>query len=166
MSHTWPFEDSSSSCHQVWYLLKPLSLICRWMPPCCVLTQCVLSACRPLVSSCVSNFPLLTRTSVRLDSCPSNFLLLMKTSVRLDSCPHILPNFTFCCCSVLSRVHLCDPMDCTAPGFPVLHHLPEFVQTHVYRVSDAIQPSHPLLPPSPFTFSLSQHLGLLQWVSF
>ena len=51
------------------------------------------------------------------------------------------------------------------PGFLVLHYLPEFAQTHVHRVSDAIQPSHPLLPPSPPTLNLSQHQGLLQWVS-
>ena len=60
---------------------------------------------------------------------------------------------------------LCDPMDCSTPGFPVLHHLPEFTETHVHRVSDAIQPSHPLSSPSPPAFSLSQHQGLFQWVS-
>ena len=50
--------------------------------------------------------------------------------------------------------------------FPVLHHLPEFAETHIYWVSDAIQPSHPLLSPSPSAFNLSQHQGLLfQWVS-
>ena len=50
------------------------------------------------------------------------------------------------------------------PGFPVHHQLPEFAQTHVHQVSDAIQPSRPLLPPSPFAFNLSQHQGLFQWV--
>ena len=59
----------------------------------------------------------------------------------------------------------CDPMDCSTPGFPALHHLPEFAQTHVYWVGDAIQPSHPLSSPSPLAFNLSQHQGLLQWVS-
>ena len=44
---------------------------------------------------------------------------------------------------------LCDPMDCSTPGFPVHHQLPEFTQTHVRQVSDAIQPSHPLSSPSP-----------------
>ena len=54
------------------------------------------------------------------------------------------------CCSVPQLyLTLCDPMDCSTPGFPVLHHLPELAQTHVHRVSDAIQPSHPLLSPSP-----------------
>ena len=51
-------------------------------------------------------------------------------------------------------------MDCSTPGFPVHHQLPELTQTHVHRVSDAIQPSHPLLPPSPPALSLSQHQGL------
>ena len=55
---------------------------------------------------------------------------------------------------------LCDPMDRSTPGLPVHHQLPELAQTHVHRVSDAIQPSHPLLSPSPPTFNLSQHQGL------
>ena len=56
---------------------------------------------------------------------------------------------------------LCDLMNCSMPGFPVLHYLPEFAQTHVNLVSDGIQPSHPLLLPSP-AFNLSQHQGLFQ----
>ena len=60
---------------------------------------------------------------------------------------------------------LCDPMDCSTPGLPVYHQLPKFAQTHVHRVSDAIQPSHPLSSPSPPAFSLSQHQGLFQGVS-
>ena len=59
---------------------------------------------------------------------------------------------------------LCNPMDCSTPGFPVLHHLPEFAQTRVHQVSDAIQPSHPLLPPSPPTCNLSQRQSLFQSV--
>ena len=51
------------------------------------------------------------------------------------------------------------------PSFPVHHQLPEFPQTHVHRVSDAIQPSHPLSSPSPLSFSLAQHQGLFQWIS-
>ena len=58
---------------------------------------------------------------------------------------------------------LCNPMDCSTPGFPVHYHLPEPTQTHVHCVSDAIQPSHPLSAPSP-TFNLSQHQGLFQRV--
>ena len=64
-----------------------------------------------------------------------------------------------------SCLTLCDPMDCSTPGFPVHHQLPELAQTHVYWVGDAIQPSHPLLSPSPPAFSLSQHQGLFQWAS-
>ena len=60
---------------------------------------------------------------------------------------------------------LCDPMDCSTPGLPVHHQLPESTQTHVYWVGDAIQPSHPLLSPSPLALNLSQHQGLFQWVS-
>ena len=56
-------------------------------------------------------------------------------------------------------------MDCNMPGLPVHHQLPEFTQTHGHRVSDAIQPSHPLLSPSPPAFNLSQHQGLFKWVS-
>ena len=65
----------------------------------------------------------------------------------------------------LNCVWLCDPMDCSTPGLPVRHQLPEFTQTHVHWVSDTIQPSHPLSFPSPPTFNLSQHQGLFQWVS-
>ena len=54
----------------------------------------------------------------------------------------------------------CDPMDCSTPGFPVLHHLPELAQTQAHWVSDAIQPSHPLPPSCPFAFNHSLHLGL------
>ena len=60
---------------------------------------------------------------------------------------------------------LCDPMDCSTPGFPVHQQLPELTQSPVHQVSDAIQPSHPLLSPSPPTFNLSQHQGLFQGVS-
>ena len=61
---------------------------------------------------------------------------------------------------------LCHPMDCSTPGFPVHHQLPELAQTHVHWVGDAIQPSHPLSSPSDPVFNLSQHQGLCQWVSY
>ena len=57
-----------------------------------------------------------------------------------------------------------DPMDHSTPGLPIHHQLPEFTQTHVHWVGDAIQPSHPLSCPSP-AFNLSQHQGLFEWVS-
>ena len=65
-------------------------------------------------------------------------------------------------CSTVSNS--CDTMDCSTPGFPVHHQLPELAQTHVHWVGDAIQPCHPLLPPSPPTFNLSRHQGLFKWV--
>ena len=70
-----------------------------------------------------------------------------------DSC------FFCCCCCPVAKLCLtpCDPMNCTMPGFPYLHRLPEFPQTPVHGVGDAIQPSHPLLSPSPLAVSLSQH---------
>ena len=66
----------------------------------------------------------------------------------------------------LSHVWRCDPIDCSTPGFPVHHQLLELAQTHFHHVHDAIQPSHPLLSPSPPGLNLSQHQGLSQWVSF
>ena len=65
---------------------------------------------------------------------------------------------------VQSCLTLCNPMDCSMPGLPVHHQLLEFTQTHVLWVSDVIQPAHPLSPPSPPAFNLSQDLGLFKWV--
>ena len=71
----------------------------------------------------------------------------------------------YCCSIAQSCLTLCQPMDCSKPGFPVLHYLLELAQTHVCWVDDATQPSHPLLAPSPPAFNLSQHQGLFKWVS-
>ena len=78
---------------------------------------------------------------------PQDHKLLM---IRLPNA--VLPaghaTMSSCCCSVAQSCPTpCDPMDYSTPGFPVLHHLPELAQTHVHRVSDAIQPSRPLSPP-------------------
>ena len=71
-----------------------------------------------------------------------------------------------CCCSVAqSCLTLCRPMDCSMPGFAVLHHLPELAQTHVHWVSDAIQAPQPLPPLSSFAFNLSHHQDLFQLVN-
>ena len=74
--------------------------------------------------------------------------------------------YCWCYCSV-SRLcpSLCNPMDYSTPGLSVPHHLPEFAQVHVHWIGDVIQPSHLLLPSSPFAFSLSQDQGLFLWVS-
>ena len=60
---------------------------------------------------------------------------------------------------------VCDSMNCSTPGLPVHHQLPEFTQTHVHWVGDAIQPSHPLSSPSPPALNLPQHQGLFKWVN-
>ena len=82
--------------------------------------------------------------------------------------------FCFCASTILSwwlSVHfscsltLWDPMNRITPGLPVHHQLPEFTQTHVHRVDDAIQPSHPLSSPSPLAPNPSQHQSLFQWVN-
>ena len=74
-----------------------------------------------------------------------------------------------CLCTVvvsqsLCPVWLCDPLNCSIPGFPVLHRLPEFAQTCVHWAGDAIQPSRPLSSPSPPAFSLSQHRLPMRWL--
>ena len=61
---------------------------------------------------------------------------------------------------------LCNPMNCSTPGLRVPHYLPKFAQVHVHSIVNAIQPSHFLMPSYPFAFSLTQHQGLFQWVSF
>ena len=71
-------------------------------------------------------------------------------------------SFKFSSVQSLSHVRLGNPMDCSTPGIPVHHQLPELTQAHV---GDAIQPPHPLSSPSPPIFNLSQHQGLFQWVS-
>ena len=68
-----------------------------------------------------------------------------------------------CCCSVAqSCPTLCNPMDCSVPHLPVPHHLPKFARIHFHCISDAIQPSHHLIPSSPSALNLSQHPNLLQ----
>ena len=81
-----------------------------------------------------------------------------QASVRINSYIQFSSVFKLC-------LTLCDRMDCSTPGFPVHHQLVEFTQTHVHWVSDAIQPSHTLLSPSPPALNLSQHQGLFKWVS-
>ena len=84
-----------------------------------------------------------------------------------ESSPFWPPSFILVSVSSVTQScsTLCDPMDCSTPGLPVHHQLLELTQTHVHWVGHAIQPSHPLLSPSPPVFNLSQHQGLFQWVS-
>ena len=86
-----------------------------------------------------------------------DLFLVQKFSARLLCC--------HCCCSVTkSCPTLRKPMDCSVPGFPVLHYLLQFAKTHIHWVGDAIQPSHPLSPTSPPALNLPQHHGFFQWV--
>ena len=82
----------------------------------------------------------------------SNFWQLWISSVQFSSVAQLCPT-------------LCDPLNRSTPGLPVHHQLPEFTQTHVHQVSDAIQPSHPLSSPSPPAPNPSQHQSLFQWVN-
>ena len=76
----------------------------------------------------------------------------------------LIQNWCYCCSVIQSCAALWNPMDCNTSELPVDHQLPEFTQNHAHWVSDVIQPSHPLLSPSP-SLSLSQHQGLCKWVS-
>ena len=87
-----------------------------------------------------------------------------KKSQALPACFFVTFSFsTFSSVQSLSPVWLCDPMNRSTPGLPVYHQLPEFTQTHVHGVGDAIQPSHPLSSPSPPAPNPSQHQGHFQW---
>ena len=85
-------------------------------------------------------------------------------------CRHILNHWAtweaLQCHSFCSVTHscstLCDPIDCSTSGLPVPHHLPKFAQVHLHPIGFAVQPSHPLMPPSPSALNLSQHQGFFQ----
>ena len=98
----------------------------------------------------------------------SQFNLCHQPGIKQKNCEefHVISVYNvFSSVQSLSRVRLCDPMNRSTPGLPVQHQLPEFTQTHVHRVSDAIQLSHPLSSPSPPAPNPSQHLSLFQWVN-
>ena len=92
--------------------------------------------------------PVLQADSLPLSHWGSPYITSVQFSSVAQSCPT-----------------LCNPMNHSTPGLPVYHQLPEFTQTHVHRVSDAIQPSHPLSSPSPPAPDPSQHQSLFQWVN-
>ena len=94
---------------------------------------------------CLSHIPIIF-------CCSLNINWFYKVSIQFSSVAQLCPI-------------LCDPMNCSMPGLPVHHQLPEFTQTHVHQVGDAIQPSHPLVSPFPPAPNPSQHQGLFQWVN-
>ena len=91
----------------------------------------------------------------------------LSENVQPEPFPHFRRSKLCCCCCLVAQScpTLGDPMDCSTPGFPVHHQLPELTQIHVHWVNDAIQISHPLLSPFPPAFNLSPHQGISQWVS-
>ena len=97
-------------------------------------------------------------------SSPSGDCLLHE--VLNKGCLYHLNCFHLCCCFSVAKSGstLHSPTNCSVPGFSDPYYLPELAQTHVHWVSDAIQPSYPLSPPSSLTFNLFQHRGLFQWV--
>ena len=106
-------------------------------------------------------------TGVGSHSLLQGIFLTQELSLGFLHCRQILyhlSSFSSVQFSSVAQLHptLCDPMNRSTPGLPVHHHLPEFTQTHVHRVSDAIQPSHPLSSPSPPASNPSQHQGLFQ----
>ena len=115
----------------------------------CVLVTHAMYDIKNTVDPQIFFLPGSTETGVRIKI---DVKALCKLSVQFSSVAQSCPT-------------LCDPVDCSTPGLPVHHQLPEFTQTHVHWVGDAIQPSPPLLSPSPPTFNLSQHQGLFKWVS-
>ena len=107
-------------------------------------TGCLVLHCLP---------PLLTQKEPKsLSSLVPECIFLLSQTVQFSSVAQSCPT-------------LCDPMNSSTPGLPVHHQLPEFTQTHVHPVNDAIQPSHPLSSPSPPAPNPSQHHSLFQWVN-
>ena len=116
---------------------------------------------RRLQDLCFWFFLTLSPMTAALEAAQGSLTLWPMTKKKSSATPT-----EHCCCSVAtSCLTLCDPMDCSTPRQASLSYLPEFAQTHVHRVSEAIQSSHPLSPTSPPAFSFSQHQDLFQWVS-
>ena len=135
-----------------WWLL--LAFLGLWphqfLPLCVCVCVCVCNLPLPLsyMSVCNQGLPRQSRT-ISFQEISFNYIC---RSDQIRSVAQLCPT-------------LCDLMNCSTSGFHVHHQLPEFTQTHVHRVSDAIQPSHPLSSPSPLAPNPSQHQSLFQWVN-
>ena len=112
--------------------------------------------------SCSFQYPYLLSLWLNLFLYSLFFLRQLQTGLFISPSDNSLVQFSS---DTQSCPTLCDPMNRSTPGLPVHHKLPEFTQTHVHRVSDAIQPSHPFSSPSLPAPSPSQHQSLFQWVS-
>ena len=150
---------------------------CRMQP----VTTSHVSARSPSLSLSSSHLVCVPPVTLTLTDVPRRPLLFSfrkdSPSLECDSFPFICLQFFFfffCFVLVFKRVSvqfssvaqscptLCDPMNCSTPGLPVYHQLPEFTQTHIHQVGDAIQLSHPLSSPSPPAPNPSQHQSLFQ----
>ena len=134
-----------------------------------------------LTRQCGSVFAMLCVHAQALQSCPTLYhtmdcslsgssfhgilqARILEWVVMPSSRGSSMPLYSKCQFSSITQscLTLCDPMDCSTPGLPVHHQLPELTPTHVHRAGEAIQPSHPLSSPSPPTFNLSQHQGFFK----
>ena len=131
-------------------LLTPFPILNQFIFPCPVLTV----ACWSAASRSAWNPNFSHLIVFKIVSIPGLFHLEVfpLSSVQFSSVTQSCPT-------------LCDPVNCSTPGLPVHHQHPEFTQTHVHPVGDAIQTSHPLLSPFPPAPNPSQHQSLLQWVN-
>ena len=148
----WPAlgSEALSVAMRAWDLLKEVTII--------------------FITSTIIWFQVNNREGTQLHSSTENWIKDL-----LKMAPHIRTRPSFPLSQSLSSVQfssatqscpaLCNPMNCSTPGLPVHHQLQEFTQTHVHRVGDAIQPSHPLSSPSPPASNPSQHQSLFQWVN-
>ena len=156
------------SLHQLWLSLKVTELPLRLLPShsrkkgeARHSTSTVGLFCQEKQNSFPEAIRLLTSFWPKLDHMATPH---RENKYLLDACLHA-KSLQFSSVQSLSRVWLCDPMDCSTPGFPVHHQFPELAQTHVHQLGEDIQPSHPLSSPSPPAFNLSQQQGLFQRVS-
>ena len=152
-------------------VILELNLGCSLKSASVLVTQSCPVLCTPSTVACQAP---LSMGSSRQENCsrqpfPSPGYLpdpeteLESATLQADSLPSELPvQFSSVAQSCLT---LCNPMNCSTPGLPVHHQLPEFTETHDHWVSDAIQPSHPLSSPFPPAPNPSQHQGLFQWVN-
>ena len=124
------------------FLPRSKRLLIPWLQP----PSAVILEPKKMKSDTVSTFP--SSTCHEVMGLDANYQNMSKFSSVAQSCPT-----------------LCDPMNCSTPGLPVHHQLPAFTQTHGHRISDAIQPSHPLSSPSPPAPYPSQYQGLFQCVN-